>query len=162
VFDGPILFFGDPAFSDGILKVPAAGAPGSQLAARMFFVPDARQTPTGAVAGSANLDNPALDFVFFQGDLHDTRAENVYNFDATQMKQVWTGTLQPGQTAEIPGGYHVSFPRVLRYTGLQVTHDPGVPIIWVAFALMLGGLMVRLYLRPLLEARKSRGLKAAA
>jgi hypothetical protein len=43
-----------------------------------------------------------------------------------------------------------------------VTHDPGVPIIWVAFALMLGGLMVRLYLRPLLEARKSRGLKAAA
>jgi cytochrome c biogenesis protein ResB len=57
-----------------------------------------------------------------------------------------------GQVADLPGGFKLSFSRVSQYTGLQVTHDPGVPIIWASFALMLGGLLVRLYVRPLLEA----------
>jgi cytochrome c biogenesis protein ResB len=56
-----------------------------------------------------------------------------------------------GQSAVLPGGYQVSFPSLQRYTGLQVTYAPGLPIIYASFVLMLGGLMVRLYLRPLLE-----------
>jgi len=56
--------------------------------------------------------------------------------------------------------YDFSFPRLSQYTGLQVTDAPGLPIIWSSFALMLGGLLVRLYVRPLLEWRAGR--KAAA
>ena len=56
----------------------------------------------------------------------------------------------------LPSGYTLSFPRLLRYTGLQVTYDPGLPIIWTSFVLMLGGLVVRLYVASLLGVREER------
>jgi cytochrome c biogenesis protein len=156
VFDGPIIFFGDPQLSNGILKVPAAGPPGHQLGALMFFVPDLQQGPSGDRAGTANLNNPAVTFRFFSGDLQADRAQNVNELNTSRMSQVWTGGILMGQSADLPGGYRVSFPSLQRYTGLQVTNDPGVPIIWVAFALMLGGLMIRLYLSPLLKMREEK------
>lgn len=156
VFDAPIIFFGDPTFAHGVLKVPAAGAPGQQLGARMFFAPDIRDAGNSATAGTANLRNPGLSFAFFKGDLHASRVANVYDIDVSAMKQVWTGGLLLGQSADLPGGYRVSFPRVMQYTTLQVTYAPGLPIIWLSFVLMLGGLMVRLYLRPLIEWRMAK------
>jgi cytochrome c biogenesis protein len=161
VFDGPIIFFGEPQLSNGILKVPAAGPPGQQLGALMFFAPDLQQGPSGDVAGTANLNNPAVTFRFFRGDLQADRAQNVNELDTSRMSQVWTGGILMGQSADLPGGYRVSFPSLQRYTGLQVTNDPGVPVIWVAFGLMLGGLMVRLYLAPLLKMREDRARSRA-
>lgn len=155
LFDGPVLFFGDPTLSNGILKVPSAGPPPEQLGALMFFVPDLRvpdaQTET---AGTAELRNPLLQFRFFKGDLQASRAQNVYELDTSRMSQYWLGQLALGDSTTLPNGDRVSFTRVAHYTGLQVTHDPGLPIIWTAFALMLGGLLVRLYVRPLMEARR--------
>ncbi|MGI8609971.1 MAG: cytochrome c biogenesis protein ResB [Candidatus Dormibacteria bacterium] len=156
VFDAPVVFFGDPNFAHGVLKVPAAGPPGQQLGARMFFAPDLRDTGNAATAGSANLRNPGISFAFFKGDLHANRTANVYDIDVSAMQQVWTGGLLVGQSADLPGGYRVAFPRVMQYTTLQVTDAPGLPVIWASFVLMLGGLMVRLYLRPLMEWRGSR------
>ena len=161
VFDAPTIFFGDPTFAHGVLKVPAAGPPGQQLGARMFFAPDVQDAGGAATAGTANLRNPALSFAIFQGDLHAGRTANVYDLDVSAMKQVWTGGLLLGQSADLPGGYKLSFPRVMQYTTLQVTYAPGLPIIWASFVLMLGGLMVRLYLRPLLEWRGARAGEAA-
>jgi cytochrome c biogenesis protein len=161
VFDGPIIFFGDPQLSNGILKVPAAGPPGHQLGALMFFAPDLQQGPSGDRAGTANLDNPAVTFRFFSGDLQADRAQNVNELDTSRMSQVWTGGILMGQSADLPGGYRVSFPTLQRYTGLQVTNDPGVPIIWIAFGLMLGGLMVRLYLAPLLKMYEEKARRRA-
>jgi cytochrome c biogenesis protein len=161
VFDSPVVFFGEPTLSNGILKVPAAGPPGQQLGALMFFAPDVQAGASGAQAGTANLNNPALTYRFFKGDLQASRAQNVNELDTSRMTQLATGGILLGQTADLPGGYRVSFPRVMRYTGLQVTDDPGVSIIWVAFALMLGGLMVRLYLSPLLQRREVRRAAAA-
>jgi cytochrome c biogenesis protein len=161
VFDGPIIFFGDPQLSNGILKVPAAGPPGHQLGALMFFAPDLQQGPSGSRAGTASLNNPAVTFRFFSGDLQADRAQNINELDTSRMSQVWTGGILVGQSADLPGGYRVSFPRVQRYTGLQVTNDPGVPIIWGAFGLMLGGLMVRLYLDPLLKMREEKARRRA-
>jgi cytochrome c biogenesis protein len=156
VFDAPVVFFGDPNFAHGVVKVPAAGPPGQQLGARMFFAPDLQDAGDSARAGSANLVNPGLSLAVFQGDLHANRTANVYDLDVSAMKQTWTGGLLVGQSAELPGGYRVAFARVMRYTTLQVTNAPGLPIIYGAFALMLGGLVVRLYLRPLLEWRRAR------
>ena len=154
VFDAPVIFFGDPNFAHGVIKVPAAGAPGQQLGARMFFAPDLRDAGNTARAGGASLNNPGLSFAFFQGDLHANRVSNVYDIDTSSMRQIWTGGLLEGQTAVLPGGYRVSFTRVMRYTTLQVTNAPGLPIIYGSFVLMLGGLLVRLYLRPALEWRQ--------
>ncbi|MHB8507024.1 MAG: cytochrome c biogenesis protein ResB [Candidatus Dormibacteria bacterium] len=156
VFDAPVIFFGDPTYSNGVVKIPAAGAPPNQLAARMFFVPDLRTSESGAYPGTANPNNPALNYLFFVGDLHAQRAQNVYDLDVTAMKESGRGVLFQGDSAVLPNGYRVSFPQLMRYTGLQVTDDPGVPVIWVSFVLMLGGLLVRLYVRPLLDWRAAR------
>jgi cytochrome c biogenesis protein len=156
VFDGPVVFFGDPKLSNGVVKVPAAGPPGKQLGALMFLIPDLQQTPAGAQAGSANPLNPALAVRLYQGDLQADRAQNVYQLDTTRMNQIWKGGIQLGESTVLPGGYRMEFSRLSRYTGLQVTNDPGLPIIWASFALMLGGLMVRLYLAPLLATMEKR------
>ena len=156
VFDAPVIFFGDPNFAHGVLKAPAAGPPGEQVGARMFFAPDAVDSGGQAHAGSADLRNPALTFAFFKGDLHANRTANVYDLDVSSMEQIWTGGLLEGQNADLPGGYRVGFPRVMRYTTLQVTDAPGLPIIYGSFVLMLGGLMTRLYLRSLLDWRDGR------
>jgi len=162
LFDSPINFFGDPQLQNGILKVPAVGPPGQQLGAVMFFAPDLQQGASGSTAGTADPNNPALLFRFFKGDLQSTRTQNVNELDTSRMSPFWTGGVLMGQTATLPGGYRVTFPQLLRYTGLQATDDPGVPVIWVSFALMLGGLMVRLYLAPLLQTREARLRRRAA
>ena len=162
VFDSPVNFFGDPQLQNGILKVPAAGPPGQQLGALMFFAPDLQQGASGSTAGTANANNPAVLFRFFKGDLQADRTQNVNELDTTRMSQIWTGGVLMGQTATLPGGYQVTFPQLLRYTGLQATDDPGVPVIWFSFVLMLGGLMVRLYLAPLLQTREARIRRRAA
>ena len=156
IYDSPVVFFGDPQLSNGVMKVPAAGPPGQQLGARMFFVPDLQGDAQNPHAGTANPDNPAVSMIVFQGDLHADRVQNVYDIDVSQMKTLWQGGLHLGQTAQLPGGYRVSFPRLARYTGLQVTYAPGLPIIYTSFVLMLGGLLIRLYLRPVLEWRRAR------
>src|SRR5207302_8672267 len=104
VYDSPVVMFGDPAFSNGVLKIPASGLPGQQLGARMFFAPDVQGDAQNAQAGSANLVNPALSMIFFQGDLHADRVQNVYDLDVTAMKELWQGGLFVGQTAQLPGG----------------------------------------------------------
>jgi cytochrome c biogenesis protein len=162
VFDSPVSFFGDPQLQNGILKVPAAGQPGRQLGALMFFAPDLQQGASGSTAGTANANNPAVLFRFFKGDLQANHTQNVNELDTSRMSQLWTGGVLLGQTATLPDGYRVNFPRLLRYTGLQATNDPGVPVIWFSFALMLGGLMVRLYLAPLLQSREARIRRRAA
>ncbi|MFN2464415.1 MAG: cytochrome c biogenesis protein ResB, partial [Candidatus Dormibacteria bacterium] len=161
LFNAPVIFFGEPNFAHGIIKVPAAGPPDEQLGARIFFAPDIQDAGNSARAGSANLLNPGMSLAVFKGDLHANRVSNVYDIDVSGMRQIWSGGLLAGQSADLPGGYRVSFPRVLRYTTLQVTNAPGLPVIYASFVLMLGGLMVRLYLRPLLEWRAARAAGAA-
>ncbi|MHB8508030.1 MAG: cytochrome c biogenesis protein ResB [Candidatus Dormibacteria bacterium] len=156
VYDQPVVFFGDPKLSNGVLKIPSAGPPPDQLGGLMFMVPDIHDVNGASTAGSANPDNPALLLRLFKGDLQSDRAQNVYQLDTSRMTQVYKGGVGLGETVVLPNGYNLSFPRLLRYTGLQVTYDPGLPVIWASFVLMLGGLIVRLYIGSLLGAREER------
>ena len=45
-------------------------------------------------------------------------------------------------------------PRDLSYTSLQVVRDPGVPVVYAGFSLMIAGLFLVFYLNPLLEGRR--------
>lgn len=162
VFNSPIVFFGTPSLANGVLKVPAAGPPPEQLGALMFMVPDPRPDTAGTVRpGGSSAVDPILFIRLFKGDLRAERAQNVYELDTSRMAQVWTGNVSLGETVAMPGGFQLSFDRLPQYSGLQITQDPGLPIIWFSFVLMLGGLMVRLYLRPVLEWRSRRGLSSA-
>jgi cytochrome c biogenesis protein ResB len=45
-------------------------------------------------------------------------------------------------------------PEDLSYTSLQVVKDPGVPVVYAGFSLMIAGLFIVFYLNPWLDARR--------
>jgi hypothetical protein len=47
-------------------------------------------------------------------------------------------------------------PRDLSWTSLQVVRDPGVPLVYAGFALMIAGLFIVFYVNPWLQARRAR------
>jgi cytochrome c biogenesis protein ResB len=61
----------------------------------------------------------------------------------------WRGALRVGETAVTPDGYRVTFSGVRQYSDLLIKKDPGVPIVFAAFAIGLAALLGSLYL-PLL------------
>ena len=43
------------------------------------------------------------------------------------------------------------------WTGLEVVRDPGVPVVWLGFAVVMAGLLVGFYLTPYLSLRERNG-----
>lgn len=58
---------------------------------------------------------------------------------------IGTGKLDPGGSVTI-GGLTFTFQREVRFTGLQITHNPGLPVIIAAAALIFFSIMVTFYL----------------
>ncbi len=57
---------------------------------------------------------------------------------------IGTGRLDPGGAVTI-GGLTFTFQREVRFTGLQITHNPGLPVIITAAALIFFSIMVTFY-----------------
>ena len=47
-------------------------------------------------------------------------------------------------------------PQDLSWTSLQVVRDPGVPLVYAGFALIIGGLFIVFYVNPWLQARRAK------
>ncbi len=58
---------------------------------------------------------------------------------------IGTGRLDPGGAVTI-GGLTFTFQREVRFTGLQITHNPGLPVIIAAAAMIFFSIMVTFYL----------------
>ncbi|MHB8647388.1 MAG: cytochrome c biogenesis protein ResB [Thermomicrobiales bacterium] len=58
---------------------------------------------------------------------------------------IGTGKLDPGGAVTI-GGLTFTFQREVRFTGLQITHNPGLPIIIAAATMIFLSIMVTFYL----------------
>jgi cytochrome c biogenesis protein len=60
----------------------------------------------------------------------------------------FAATIGPGEQvpAVVTAGYRIEFVGTSSWTGLVVKRDPGQPIIWVSFALLLAGLVLTFYL----------------
>ncbi len=50
-----------------------------------------------------------------------------------------------GQTIDVQGSYQLKFDGITGFTGLQVKKDPGVMLIWLGCALLMGGLLLAFY-----------------
>ncbi|AFM40904.1 ResB protein required for cytochrome c biosynthesis [Desulfosporosinus acidiphilus SJ4] len=89
------------------------------------------------VASAINSDSqkPSMLFEVFKGMSEDA---------------VQSGQLDFGQTIDIQGAYKLTLDGNSGYTGLQVKQDPGVMIIWLGCALLLLGLILSFYWRPIL------------
>jgi cytochrome c biogenesis protein ResB len=144
--DAPTIFLGDVPFARGVIKAPSAGPPGQQLGATAWFIPDAQVTGDAIGPGTAELKNPLLLIRLYRGDLHLDRPQNVYALDTAGMDLRWRGALRVGETAVTPDGYRVTFAGVRQYSDLLIKKDPGIPIVFAAFALGLGTLVLSLYL----------------
>jgi cytochrome c biogenesis protein len=161
--------------------IPGATQP-VQIGARMAVFPDARVVP-GMVAGGT-LDpsqtqygpgglaprNPVIESQLFVGDLGLTngQAQNVNVLNTSKMQPYFSDAhvvaipLGGSYTFAMPGAggqqvpFTVSFPKLQQYSLFQVNKDSGVPLIYTTFVLIMAGLLMKLYARPLLERRAKR------
>lgn len=150
--DAPVQMLRSPEteISSGALKLPSLRP---QVGLELTFFTDL-ETPARAgggfgLANKPELTDPVLVVWPFQGDLRASRTASVYSLDTTRMERVGDRpiVLRPGESRPLPGGGTVSMPLVRQYTVLTMTRDPGVPVVAVAGALILLGLIPSLYVR---------------
>lgn len=65
------------------------------------------------------------------------------------VEPVQSGKLTAGQTVDVQGKYKLTYNGLAGFTGLQVKKDPGVSVIWLGCALLLGGLLLAFYWQPI-------------
>ncbi len=82
-----------------------------------------------ALMAGQNLRTPSISYVLYKGS-----------------QQVGQGTVQSGQTVDLQNAGK------LKVTGwisiMQVKKDPGVPVVWLGCAMLLAGLLLSFYWRP--------------
>jgi cytochrome c biogenesis protein len=148
-----------------------------QLGAKMSFFPDATVIPNVTSNGSINpsattygpggveVRNPVIELQLYVGDLglNNGGAQNVNQLDTSNMTPYYSnGQVVPiamGQTLQLPidtkdgksVDFSISFPSVTQYSLFQVNEDQGVLLVYAGFALIMTGLLTKLYLRPFLE-----------
>lgn len=165
-------------------RLPGAVRP-VQIGAKLVILPDARTQvgvapggpvapgATGYSAGGPQARNPVLLVQLFVGDLGldsgrpqdvtqlDTRAMQPYFQDGRSIPLPLGGSLQlplAGTDCGAAGAacLSLSFPDLPQYSLFHVKKDQGVPLVYTSFVLVMVGLLTKLYLRPLLEARARR------
>ncbi|MGO2745588.1 cytochrome c biogenesis protein ResB [Microbacterium sp.] len=162
----------------GVIKV-TDGMP-EQLGIAAFFYPSAVKNENGAFASAhGDLLAPLLTLRVYEGDLgiDDGTPKSVYVLDTDDLTPIaGDGSdtasleLQPGETAELPGGRGsitfedespagaVDFTQsVKRFVSLQVHHDASAVWVLVFALLALAGLMLALFI-----PRRRMWVKASA
>ena len=114
-----------------------------------FSMPAKGTTPTG----------PSPLQLVFAAQLKRTPAGPVKTFRSTVILPTGQHTLEVNRPLKYGGytfyqsGYN---PRDLAYTSFEVVKDPGVPVVYAGFGLMLVGLFIVFYLNPWLDDRRKR------
>jgi cytochrome c biogenesis protein len=145
-----VLTLRDPAseWSTGAVKVTGA-SPQVGLELTMFTgLRTAPDCPGGApFCNDPRLVRPVLVVLAYQGDLQATRAQSVFTLDRTRLEPLGDRPvlLAPGQSKKLANGMVVSFTDLRQYSVLTLAQDPGVPVVAVAAALLLLGLVPSLY-----------------
>jgi cytochrome c biogenesis protein len=145
-----VLTLRDPAseWSTGAVKVTRS-SPQVGLDLTMFTgLVTAPDCPGGApFCNDPRLVRPVLVVLAYQGDLQAHRAQSVFSLDRTRLEPLGDRPLLlvPGQSKKLANGMEVSFTDLKQYSVLTLARDPGVPVVAVAAALLLLGLVPSLY-----------------
>jgi cytochrome c biogenesis protein len=145
-----VLTLRDPAteWSTGAVKVTNA-TPQVGLELTMFTgLVTAPDCPGGApFCNDPRLIRPVLVVLAYQGDLQADRAQSVFTLDRSRLEPLGDRPLLlvPGQSRKLANGMTVSFTDLKQYSVLTLARDPGVPVVAVAAALLLAGLIPSLY-----------------
>jgi cytochrome c biogenesis protein len=139
--------------SEGVLKLPDARP--SQLGIAGLFAPTAVTGPDRVMrSASASPDAPAVAIFVYEGDLgvDSGRPQSVYSLDQNQidrgvLKKVASATMIPGRSLRLNDGTVVTFNGYREWATIQVSHDPGQPVVLGAAAFIVIGLLLSLSVR---------------
>jgi cytochrome c biogenesis protein len=65
----------------------------------------------------------------------------VFELDRAGLRQIGSGGIGIGETADLPGGLQVTFRNILQYSQFLVKRDPGTGIMLAAALLIVVGLI---------------------
>ena len=153
----------------------------TQFGAQLAIFPDAQVSTTlGTNGGISSSDvtyapggqearNPVVEAKLYVGNLGLDAGvpQNVNALNQQQLTPLNNGNpiplvmgtqtqvFLPGQSGQ-PVAFTISFPDLRQYSVFMVKKDDGVSMVYLAFFLMMSGLIVKLYIKPLAEARTTR------
>ena len=138
----------------GVVKVPDGLS--EQVGMIGFFYPTVATLESGALTSRfPGLVSPVLSLRMYTGDLglDDGVGRSVYDLDTQALTpiagdgaDVKAIQLEPGETAEIPGGLGtIELSDVKRFASLEIHHDPSQVWVLVFAMLILGGLLTGLF-----------------
>lgn len=156
-FSGPVVFLPqDGNFGSlGVIKAPDARP--RSLAFEGWFLPTAVVDARGPHSVFPDALAPEVFLNAWSGEPQPEtgRPTNVYTLDKNTLQQMTTadGTLvtfrlRPGQGVELPDGSTLTFDDWRRWTKLQVSRSPGLPLAGAAIGLAIAGLCLTLFVRP--------------
>lgn len=135
-----------PLTYKGITFYQANYAPGVSLTVTM----NGKQYPVTLQARGENYFNaPGTHlFLILAGINYEDRGPVMYYQVFDQVSEVARGNLTLGQAASILDTYTMTFDKITGFTGLQVKSDPGLWIVWLGCGLLMLGLFLSFYWRP--------------
>jgi cytochrome c biogenesis protein ResB len=161
--------------------IPGSGGVSTQFGANVAIIPDAKETaqvnsdgtidPTKVSysSGGQEARNPVLQLQPYIGDLglNQGQTQSVTSLNTSGMSELTPGQFPPvtlGSSTELflPGAnnqlvpFTVSFPDLKQYSAFLVKKDNGVGLVYASFFLIMAGLITKLYVKPLSEARLKR------
>ncbi|MGW0227828.1 cytochrome c biogenesis protein ResB [Actinopolymorpha singaporensis] len=155
-FSGPVPFLPQDAnfSSTGVVKVPDARP--KQFGFEGFFLPTGMiDQQRGPISAFPDALRPMVFLTGYTGNLglDEGVPQSVYSLDKTRLTQLeggdgpWRKSLEPGQTASLPGGGSIRFDGYTRWVNLQISSNPGAPVALVGAVLALAGLLLSLVVR---------------
>jgi len=156
VFSGAVPFLpADGNFlSTGVIKVPDAQP--EQLGFSGFFLPTAMIDEQGPRSLFPEALNPAVVINVWKGDLglDSGRPQSVFQLDTRSMEQVRddgefvTALLADGQALDLPDGLgSITYGGYVEWANLQVSSNPGLPILLGGAGLALVSVTLSLFIR---------------
>ena len=153
---GPVPFLPQDGnfLSTGVIKVPDAQP--AQLGFAGFFLPTATIDELGPRSLFPAALNPAVVLNVWTGDLglDAGRPQSVYQLDTSAMEQVREDgeivaeLLVAGQTLELPDGLgSITYDGYEEWVNLQISSNPGLPILLGGGGLALVGVTLSLFVR---------------
>ncbi|HSN43024.1 MAG TPA: cytochrome c biogenesis protein ResB [Propionibacteriaceae bacterium] len=176
-YTGPAITVPQDKFftSLGVIKVPDARP--DRLVFQGWFLPTAVIDETGPHSAFPDTYNPQLFLTAWYGEPVASTGvpENLYTFNPEGLTQLTNGdqpvrfALEPGESIDLPDGRgSLTFDGYSRWTKLQISRTPGLPLTMGGVAVAVFGLCLslfvrprRLWIRPITHPDGSLGLEAA-
>ncbi|MGI9095813.1 MAG: cytochrome c biogenesis protein ResB [Candidatus Limnocylindrus sp.] len=136
---GDLLWSGDAPFTAVADGSPYATLPipGSDAGLELQL----RRNATNGSAASGSGASPETGAVVFVVASRPDPSGALAADGSPLLSPIFASVIAPGESASAPGaGFSVRLESIGSYTGIIARRDPGAPIIWLAAALIVGGL----------------------